>query len=150
MKKFWSNLLIVIFPILILALGCIQPMRYDNAIAKGYQVDATVTKVVTKTEEVEYSGEYDVDHVYVEYEVDGKKYENVKAGKFTESDGVYKGKVIQIVVNPNNPGKVMKEGGVLATIGFVLMLVMYVPAIVSAVKAKKKKSQDAPKKENAV
>ena len=149
MKKFLGNLLIVLLPILVFALGCIQPARYDRAIEKGYKIDATVTRIESKTEEVEYVSEDTVDYAYVTYEVDGKTYENVKAGKFTESDNIYKGKVIQVVVNPNNPGKVMKEGGVLATVGFVLMLVMYVPAIIAVVKGKKKKP-DANKKENAV
>jgi hypothetical protein len=148
MKKFLTNVMIALLPIAIFLLGCIQPMRYENAIAKGYKIDATITKVESKVEEVEYAGEYTVDSIYVDYEVDGQKYENVKVGKY--SDGGSKGEVIQIVVNPNNPGKVMKEGGVLATVGFILMLVMYIPAIVATVKEKKKNAQETQKKENAV
>lgn len=146
MKKFLSNFLLATFPIIILLLGMIQPMRYENAIQKGYQIDATITEVDSKVREVEDAGEYTVDYVYVDYEVDGQKYENVKAGKYSESDHVYAGKVIQVVVNPNNPGKVMKEGGVLATIGFVLMLVLYVPVIISSVKSKKAKKKAAEEK----
>lgn len=148
MKKSLTNVMIVLLPIAIFLLGCIQPMRYENAIAKGYKIDATITKVESKVEEVEYAGEYTVDSIYVDYEVDGQKYENVKVGKY--SDGGSKGEVIQIVVNPNNPGKVMKQGGVLATVGFILMLVMYIPAIVATVKEKKKNAQEAQKKENTV
>lgn len=146
MKKFLSNFLLATFPIIILLLGMIQPMRYENAIQKGYQIDATITEVDSKVREVEDAGEYTVDYVYVDYEVDGQKYENVKAGKYSESDHVYAGKVIQVVVNPNNPGKVMKEGGVLATIGFVLMLVLYVPVIISSVKSKRVKKKAAEEK----
>lgn len=146
MKKFLSNFLLATFPIIILLLGMIQPMRYENAIQKGYQIDATITEVDSKVREVEDAGEYTVDYVYVDYEVDGQKYENVKAGKYSESDHVYAGKVIQVVVNPNNPGKVMKEGGVLATIGFVLMLVLYVPVIISSVKSKRAKKKAAEEK----
>ena len=146
MKKFLSNFLFATFPIIILLLGMIQPMRYENAIQKGYQIDATITEVDSKVREVENAGEYTVDYVYVDYEVDGQKYENVKAGKYSESDHVYAGKVIQVVVNPNNPGKVMKEGGVLATIGFVLMLVLYVPVIISSVKSKRAKKKAAEEK----
>lgn len=121
MPKFSKATTVIIWGVVIFLIGCIQPARYDQAKENGYEVDATIVEVVEK-EETDSEGSYSSNSytVYADYEVDGKEYEHVKVGKYYDTDEYYVGKTIQVVVNPNSPGKPMFEGGILCVIGFLV------------------------------
>lgn len=117
-----SSTICLLLGIILFLIGMIQPSRYEKAIEDGYRVDAVVTKVKER-EAIEFDGGYTVKEyvVYGDYIVNGKTYTNVKIG--TYGAPYHEGEIIPTVVNPDNPGKTMFEGGILATIGFVFMLV---------------------------
>ncbi|WP_195450999.1 DUF3592 domain-containing protein [Anaeromassilibacillus sp. 1001302B_160321_C8] len=104
---------------------------YDEAKNSGYEIEARIVDVVVKEEhDSDMIYYYDTYTVYANYTIDGKDYSHVKVGKYTEPK--YVGDTITVVVNPEEPGAKMAEGGIFATVGFV----MIVGVIVS--KAKKK------------
>ncbi|MBE6712184.1 MAG: DUF3592 domain-containing protein [Ruminococcaceae bacterium] len=121
--------------------GCIQPSRYEFAKENGYEVEATVMKVVQKEEYDSDGPSSDSYILYGDYEVDGKTYKNVKLGKYYDTSNYGKGDTVKVVVDPKNPGKLMFEGGVVCVIGFLMTIV----GIVKRVKEKKReKAADGP------
>lgn len=134
-SKFLNSTTIIIIGIVVFLIGCIQPAKYEKAKENGYEVDATIVDVKIE-EEHDLDGGLDSTSytVYADYEVDGKKYEHVKVGKYYDTDEYYVGKVIKVVVNPNSPGKPMFEGGILCVIGFIVSII----GIVAKIKSKKK------------
>lgn len=141
MKKLSGSTLALLMGIVIFLLGCIQPFRYETAKESGYEVDATIVEVKVR-EETDSEGPSSTAYiVYADYEVDGKQYKHVKIGKYYDTDQYYVGKTVKTVVNPNNPGKPMFEGGVVCVIGFVIIT----GAIISKIRGNKKRktTQDA-------
>lgn len=82
MKKMKGSTILLLVGILVFSVGCIGPFMYEDAIEKGYKVEATVTRIKEGTD-VGTDGMPDstVYTYYGEYEVDGKKYTDVKLGK---------------------------------------------------------------------
>ncbi len=135
MKKFFQGTnLILIIGILIFLVGCIFPYRYEKAIEEGYEVEATVTDIVERAQTAAEAGPDDTSYtLYGDYTIDGKEYTHVKLGK-NYSDSHYIGEKLKVVVNPDNPGKPMFEGGILCTVGFLIAI----GAIIAKVSAKRK------------
>lgn len=135
MKNLKESSIVIILGIVLFLIGCIQPAKYENAKENGYEVDATIVEVKTKEESGTDGGPDSTAYiVYADYEVDGKEYEHVKVGKYYDTDAYYKGKTIKVVVNPNSPGKPMKEGGVVCVVGFLVLI----GGVVMKIKEKKK------------
>ena len=129
MSKLFNSTGILILGILIFLVGCIFPSRYENAKENGYEVDATIVEVVEKYENDSDGYSSTSYTVYADYEVDGKQYTHVKVGKYYDTDKYYVGKVIPVVVNPNNPGAPMFEGGILCVVGFLVAIVAVIHKI---------------------
>jgi uncharacterized membrane protein len=141
MKKLSGSTLTLLLGILIFLIGCIQPFRYETAKESGYEVDATIVEVKVRDETDSESGYSSTAYiVYADYEVDGKEYKHVRIGKYYNSDDYYVGNTVKTVVNPNNPGKPMFEGGVVCVIGFLIVIC----AVVSKIKARKKRKASQP------
>ena len=122
MKKISKSTLILLAGIVIFLVGCIQPSKYESAKESGYEVDATIVEVV-EDETTDSDGYSSTSYtVYADYEVDGQQYKHVKVGTYYDTDRYYVGKVIQVVVDPDNPDSAMFEGGILCTVGFVVVL----------------------------
>lgn len=131
MKKIFNSTTVLIIGIIVFLLGAYQGGLYDEAKNSGYEIEARIVDVVVKEEhDSDMIYYYDTYTVYANYTIDGKDYSHVKVGKYTEPK--YVGDTITVVVNPEEPGAKMAEGGIFATVGFV----MIVGVIVS--KAKKK------------
>ena len=138
MKKMKSSTIWLLVGIALFLVGCIGPMMYENAKENGYQVEATVTRVEERDRTNDDGPDTTVYTYYGEYELDGKTYTNVKLGKSYDTKQYVEGSTMQVVVNPNNPGSTMFEGGVICTVGFVIMVV----AIVMKFSERKKKTQE--------
>lgn len=138
MKKMKGSTILLLVGILVFSVGCIGPFMYEDAIEKGYKVEATVTRIKEGTD-IGTDGMPDstVYTYYGEYEVDGKKYTDVKLGKSYDEKKYAVGSTMGVVVNPNNPGGTMSEGGVICTVGFVIMII----AVVQKFSERKKKKQ---------
>jgi len=132
-EKLFNNTACLIMGIIIFLIGCIRPYAYEEAKENGYEVKATIVDVVEKES---LDGDSITYTVYADYTVDGKEYKNVKIGKYYDTDAYYIGKTVKVVVDPDNPGKPMFEGGILCTIGFV----MTIGAIISKIRNRKKKA----------
>lgn len=131
MKKILNSTTVLILGIVLFLLGSYQGGLYDDAKSSGYEIEAKIVDVVVKEEhDSDMIYYYDTYTVYADYTIDGKDYTHVKVGKYTEPK--YIGDTITVVVNPEDPGRKMTEGGIFATVGFI----MIVGAVVS--KAKKK------------
>ena len=135
MKKLSNSTLILLLGIVIFLLGCIQPARYEAAKEKGYEVEATIVKVVQKEETNFEAPDTTACIIYADYEVDGQKYEGVRVAKYYDTDDYVVGDTIKVVVNPNRPGSRMR------VIGFLIMMVPIIHKIRCTVKKKKAKKQ---------
>ena len=121
-------------------IGLIKPIQYEVTKNKGYTVDALVVKVVT-WEETDSEGLTLLNHtIYVDYEFEGEKYENVKIGYLRNEGDYQQGNTVQIVINPNKPGTPLDPGGTLSTIAAMVIVGVIIHGITElVVKAKKKK-----------
>ncbi len=135
LNKLLTSTGILILGIVIFLLGCIQPSRYERAKESGYEIEATVVKVVEKIED-SFEGPSSTTYtIYVDYSVDGNEYKNIKVAKYYDTDKYSVGDTIIIVVNPNNPEKMMFEGGIVCVIGFIIVVF----AIILKIKTRKNK-----------
>ena len=124
----------MILGILLFLVGCIQPIRQEFAREDGYEVEATIVEVKERDEHDSESGYVSTSYtVYADYEFKGTEYNHVKVGKYYNTDQYYVGKTVTVVVDPNNPGKLFAEGGVLCVAGFLLAI----GAIVVKIRARK-------------
>ena len=115
--------LIIVFGIVIFMIGCIQPFRYEMAKENGYEVEATIVDIETAIEDDSETGLTSTSYtIYADYEVDGKAYKGVRVGKYYDTEKYAIGDKINVVVNPNAPGKPMFEGGILCVIGFLVSI----------------------------
>ena len=136
MGKLSSSTGALLLGIAIFLVGCIQPSKYEDAKENGYEVDATIVEVDESVSTgMDGAPDSTVYTVYADYEVDGEEYHHVKVGKYYDTDAYYVGKTIQVVVDPEKPGKPMFEGGILCTVGFLIA----VAAIIHRIKKKRKK-----------
>ena len=134
-SKLLNSTTAIVVGVIIFLIGCIQPAKYEQAKETGYEVDATIVEVKIKEEPDMEGGPDSTSYtVYADYEVDGKKYEHIKVGKYYDTNEYYVGKVIKVVVNPNSPGSPMYEGGILCIVGFFVI----VGGIIVKIKQKKK------------
>ena len=144
-KSNGGNIEIIIFVIFsIIGIGMfiggvcflIYSMNFSK-IAK--ETTATVTEI-TRTRD--HDG--DVHHeVYVDYEVEGESYTHVHLNYYSSS--MYKGGKINILYDPENPGRISSKGGntfmcaVLMGMGVVFGAVGIIPMLVSMKKNRKQK-----------
>lgn len=121
MKKILTDNIFLILGILIFLVGCIQPYAYERAKESGYEVEATIVDVKVRDESDADGGFVSTSYtVYADYQVDGKEYKHVRIGKYYDTDEYYVGKTVKVVVDPDDPGDTMFEGGILCTVGFVI------------------------------
>ena len=141
-----GSTLVLLLGIVVFLLGSIQPMRYENAIANGYEVDAKIVDIEI-VEDYDVVEECDVTeyHIYVDYTVDGEEYTHIKAEEKTKLNGLWVGDTMKLVVNPNKPEKKMFDGGILATAG--LLIIGY--GIYCVIQDKRKKKKAALEAESA-
>ncbi|MBE6928585.1 MAG: hypothetical protein E7467_08935 [Ruminococcaceae bacterium] len=118
-KHMKSSTLLLLVGILLFTIDFFINMDYEDARAKGYEIEATITRI-----DVRESNDAGMDDIYVaygEYEVDGRTYTNKRLGHCGEDD--YVGGKMTVVVDPDDPGDTEFEGGVLAVVGFIMMIV---------------------------
>ena len=115
MEKLLNSTTVLIIGVIIFVLGGYQNNLYEQAKANGYEVEAEIVEVIVERE-VDEILDYTY-AVYADYTVDGKKYTHIRIGEYTSPK--YVGKKITVVVNPENPDKMMAEGGIFLTFGFV-------------------------------
>lgn len=140
MKKVKKSTWLLWIGIAVFLVGCIGPFQYEDAIENGYRVEATVTRIEDRNDTgMDGAPDTTVYTYYGEYEVDGKKYTDVELGKSYDRKTYAVGSTMEVVVNPNDPGRTMSEGGVICTVGFVILIV----AIVMKFKERKQKKQEA-------
>ena len=132
-----KNAIFLIIGIILFILGGYQNIQYEE---NSLTVPATVTNV--KTRDDTDGGPTTYKHTYYgEYEVDGKKYENVKLDTAYTSSYTPKysvGDQLKIKVYPDNPDTKVPEGGIFLTVG----LIMAVWNLVLLVKSKKAKEAE--------
>lgn len=137
-----TPLLIFIIGSVVFLVGTIKPGYYDYAKASGYEIEATVTEVIFKEDwDSDPITNQDTYVVYGDYTVDGKEYKHVKIGRFPQHYSV--GETITAVCDPNNPEKMISEGGILCTVGFVIAgfgLISLISGAIKKIKEKKKSS----------
>lgn len=122
-KSISHSTLALILGILLFLVGCIQPSKYEEAKENGYEVDAKIVDIKVDIEHDLESGYVSTAYtIYADYQVDGVEYKHVKVAKLYDSDKYHVGDTIKTVVNPDNPGKAMNEGGVLCVVGFLIAL----------------------------
>lgn len=104
-----------------------------------FRKNAVETKAVITDIQTHRSGD-DVNHsVWVEYEFDGKVYEDIRLNEY--NSGMHVGKEITILVDPKNPQKVSTEyglifaGGVFILMGVIFSCVGIIPIIVGIKKS---------------
>lgn len=92
------------------------------------EVSAVITDIET------YSSGDDTHHtVWVEYEHDGKTYDNVRLNEY--NSGMYTGKEITVLINPKDPRKVSTKfgtvfaGGILILMGVIFTVVGIIPIV---------------------
>lgn len=125
------KILNIIFPIAAVVLGIVVIVFGVNKLNSKKLYDASVTGVISGIER-EWSGtdadgfdEYDYT-VYVNYEVDGKKYENVEFPTYDSS--MQKGDEIEILYQSDNPQNIAESNiagnaAIMIVIGSVFALI---------------------------
>ncbi|MBQ6020856.1 MAG: DUF3592 domain-containing protein [Clostridia bacterium] len=133
------KILNILFPVVAVVLGIVVLVLGFKKLGSKKNYDASVTGVITGIER-EWSGtdedgfdQYDYT-VYVDYEVDGKKYEGVKYPSYDSS--MQKGDEVEILYQSSNPENIA-EGNIAgnATIMIVIGAVAALAGLVMAVKA---------------
>ncbi len=129
----------ILFPVIAVAAGIVVIVLGAKKMSSKKNYDASVTGVITGIER-EWTGtdedgfdQYDYT-VYVDYEVDGRKYENVKFPAYDSS--MHKGDEIEILYQSSNPENIA-EGNVAGNAVFIIAVgaVLALIGIVTAVKA---------------
>lgn len=129
-KKIFNSTTALILGIVLLVIGFTQFGAYGDALT----VDATVVDVVVKDEHDVDSGYVTTSYtVYADYELNGQKYSRVRIGKYYDTNEYYVGKTVSVTVDPENPGSMMSDGGMLCVAGVVIAAA----AIVCKVRKKK-------------
>ncbi|MBO5935576.1 MAG: hypothetical protein J6Q94_08840 [Clostridia bacterium] len=137
MKKYFINLLAwFLIATILVAPAFIKFCRYETAVENGYEIEAVVVDYKTRIESVEYTDDSEVYILYVDYEVDGKEYKNVKAGEFGKIH--LRGETITIVVNPKNPGKIIQDSDMFTGVLCIVGMFIAVYGIVAESKTMKK------------
>lgn len=133
------KILNILFPVVAVVLGIVVLVLGFKKLGSKKNYDASVTGVISGIER-EWSGtdedgfdQYDYT-VYVDYEVDGKKYEGVKYPSYDSS--MQKGDEVEILYQSSNPENIA-EGNIAgnATIMIVIGAVAALAGLVMAVKA---------------
>lgn len=97
-------------------------------------VDAQITRIYSNN---------DNHSVYVSYEIDGVKYNNVRYNEYNSS--MYEGKTIQIYYNPENPGQIASiNGNLIACIMLAIMGIAF--SLVGSIIPMKKMKETARRK----
>lgn len=133
------KILNILFPVVAVVLGIVVLVLGFKKLGSKKNYDASVTGVISGIER-EWSGtdedgfdQYDYT-VYVDYEVDGKKYEGVKYPSYDSS--MQKGDDVEILYQSSNPENIA-EGNIAgnAMIMIVIGAVAALAGLVMAVKA---------------
>ncbi len=133
------KILSIILPIVFVAAGIVMIVMGVNRLNSKKNYDASTTGVIVGIER-EWTGtdadgfdQYDYT-VYVDYEVDGKKYENVKYPTYDSS--MQKGDEVEILYQSANPANIA-EGNLSGNATFMIVfgVVVALIGVVSAIKA---------------
>ncbi len=111
------NIIFLCIGLILFILGGYQNIQYEE---HSLLVDATVTDI--ETEEDIDSG---YEHVYYgSYTVEGKEYTDIKlTTRYTNSmmpEELFVGDTVEIRVYPDDPGKMVAEGGLFITAGVIM------------------------------
>ena len=144
MKEHIKRLALFLLPVILCTPAFLKSNRYQTAIESGYEIDAVVVDYDIETKSVEHAGEWDVYALYVDYEVDGKKYKNIKADESGEF--YHRGDTIKVVVDPKNPGEIIHESdmftGIMSIAG-LLLGVLYIVCWISVKREHKKSKKES-------
>ncbi len=134
-----THIIFLVIGIVLVSLGFVQFWQYEN---NSITVEATITDIKTHEVNDDSTDRYRYTY-YGDYTVDGKEYKNVKL-KTEYSSEMYPdnhvGDKMELVVNAENPGRKMTEGGIFGTVGLV-MVVWNAIAIAKVKKANKETAQ---------
>ena len=107
-----KKLISFIFPIVMIAFGVIAIVSGAHKLQTKNSYDGSVTAVITGIDR-EWAGtdsdgfdEYDY-HVYIEYEINGKKYENVEYPGYSSS--MKKGDTVEILYDSTFPERISEK-----------------------------------------
>lgn len=115
---------------------------HSDFMERAVEIEATIVDIKEDVEYDDFDDEYETDYtVFVSYEVDGKKYENVKLSYYTSSMRI--GNPVTIYCDPENPSEFRVKYGlnvvgiVLYVLGGILSIGGIIIVICSFVKKKK-------------
>ena len=111
-----SGTVLIIIGIVGFLLGCVQPFRYEMAKRDGYEVEAEIVYVETKA-----GADDKVVAYYANYELNDKKYQNIKIGKL-DGEKYDTGDEVRIVMSPIQEEIPMFEGGILAVVSLPVLV----------------------------
>lgn len=142
LEKMVLNIITGIFGVIgigLLAVGIIlfiNSARYKNTFEK---IDAEITNI-----EVSRKSDGELRHsVYIKYTYKDKLYDNVRINFYSSS--MYEGKVISVLCDPDNPGKIRSIEGtnlaaiILVFIGTIFVIVTIIPMVSIIKKDRRKK-----------
>ena len=125
-----NKIIKLIFPIVAIVFGVIAIVSGAHKLQSKHLYDASTTAVITGIER-EWSGtdedgfdQYDY-HVYVNYEVDGKKYENMEYPGYSSS--MKTGDELEILYQSSNPENFAEKnitGNAMIFLGVGIVLVL--------------------------
>ncbi len=125
-----NKIIKLIFPIVAIVFGVIAIVSGAHKLQSKHLYDASTTAVITGIER-EWSGtdedgfdQYDY-HVYVNYEVDGKKYENMEYPGYSSS--MKNGDELEILYQSSNPENFAEKnitGNAMIFLGVGIVLVL--------------------------
>lgn len=137
MKKLFINSLAWFLAAVVLCLPAFtKSNRYNTAIENGYEIEAVVVDYDKKIQSVEHTTDSEVFILYVNYEVDGKEYKDIKAGEYAEFHSI--GDTIKIVVNPNNPREILQDSDMFTGILSIAGVFIAIFGIVTEIRTMKK------------
>lgn len=115
--------LFAIFGFVFIIVGIFWAVSTDSFMKNAVEVSAVISEIES------YRGsDGDTSHrVYVDYFYDGQEYRDVRLNEY--SSGMYEGKEIQLMLDPNNPRKLMSNIGLyIGPIVFIGMGVVFAVA----------------------
>jgi hypothetical protein len=116
-----TNLICLIIGIILASLGFYQFWQYEN---NSITVEAIITEIDSREINDDTTDRYEFKY-YGNYTVNGKEYKNVQLKKEYSSEMMpdyHTGDKLEIVVNADNPGRKMSEGGFFGTVGLVMIV----------------------------
>lgn len=136
----------IIIPAIFAIVGLIFAIIGIVCLISGQQFKKTAIKIDGIITEIDTYRDSDGDtrhRTYVTYDYDGTQYDNISLGSY--SSGMYEGQTLELLCDPNNPGRVRTTGsnyllfGIFFGMGLTFMLIGGIPILISIRKRSKHK-----------